>query len=1393
MVVNGAAHEINNDVAIMNDTSLVSDASPALAFPVIGVGASAGGLEAIEGLFQAFPADAEIAIVLVTHSAPQQESLLADLLARYTRMTVSEVAGSTEISPRNVYVTPPGKNIAMQGTRLELVSPDPHSAIHKPIDYFFHSLARAQKSSAIAVILSGALSDGTLGLRSIKEYGGLSIVQEPSTAAFDGMPRSAISSGLVDMVCAVEGIPEAILNYVRQAWAKGAPASPQDPADAINNGLGQILTTLNACTGYDFRHYKESTLLRRIHRRMVLNGVTSVGDYEGVMRKDPAEAERLLHDLLINVTRFFREADAWKGLAAEVLPRILGADGETGEARRMVRAWVAGCATGEEAYTLAMLLDEACSQAAAKVDFQIFATDVDEPALEVARHGIYPASIEEDISPERLARYFEREEVGGYRIRKQLRDHIIFATQNLISDPPYSRLDLVTCRNLLIYLESPIQQRIIDLFHFTLREGGYLMLGSSETVGAPGRFKALSKPLRLFQAIPGNRPLPPHTPQAAFGERIPHLAMRGVAEIAAPNQALERALLKRALPACAVIHRNLEIHGLYGPIQDFLDLPMGELGKELSAFLGEGLRHKVRVAVQTVISGQAASAEGRAKLYRNNQQRPIRFRVEVLNETAALQGLYLVTFHEDPEGASEQPAIPHSDEDASPEMQLVAHLEKELAETRYELQSSIEQFEASSEELKAANEEMVSMNEELQSSNEELESSKEELQSLNEELSTTNNQLQEKIQETEAINNDLNNFFSGTDIATLFLDAGLCIRRFTPATNQLFHIIPSDIGRPIQDLSQRFSDPQLWSDAKQVLEQLSQITREVKTQDGHWFNRCVLPFRTLDNRIEGVIINFTDITRLKQSLRQLERNEERLNAAQALSLTGSWEYDRVTGKGLWSRHCYRLFGYNPGDPAVTYDNLLSRIHPDDRASWREAESRSRTTGEEVGLDFRYTTCHGESRFGHAVIRSTRGAPGEELLLAGTIQDITARKRIEEALRRAKEEAESANRAKSAFLSSMSHELRTPLNAILGYAQILQADRGLSPRHRQAMGVVRESGNDLLELINDVLDLAKIEAGRFELLSTPCEVHGVFAEIVKIFQLRAKDKGLRFTHHLAPSLPRVLPLDGRRLRQVVTNLLDNAFKFTESGGVTLGVDYREGVLGVEVADTGIGIQQGSADLLFRPFVQEGDDRYRSQGTGLGLAISKSLIEQMGGKIGVEGAPAKGSRFYFSIPASPYPQQDAVESRRQSGERVAGYRRGDGDDGPLRILVVDDMQINREIMRDLVESLGFTVSDADGGERAIAMVRSDPPDLVLMDLVMPEVSGIEATKRIRALPGMQSLPIVACSASALKEDRENALSAGCNEHIAKPVELETVMRVFGALLPIEWLKAPDAKSE
>jgi two-component system CheB/CheR fusion protein len=1378
----------------MDNISRASDASasPVLPFPVVGIGASAGGLEEIEDFFQALPQDAEIAIVVVTHVGSQQKSLLADLLAKYTGMPVHEVSGSIEISPGHVYVMPAGNNIAMNGKHLELVAPNPRSAIHKSIDYFFHSLAQAQKTHAIAVILSGALSDGTLGLRSIREHGGLSIVQEPSTAQFDDMPRSAISSGLVDMVLPVKQMPDAILLYVQQAFDSGNAHSLEEPVVAVQQGLRPILATLKARTGYDFRHYKESTLIRRIHRRMILNSIQDTGEYEQRLQKDPTEAERLLHDLLINVTSFFREPESWKVLETEVLPRILARSENGADGKRVVRAWVAGCATGEEAYSLAMVLDKACAGAAGKVDFQIFATDVDEPTLEVARRGIYPKSIERDVSSERLARYFTLEEVGGYRVRKELRDHIVFATQNLISDPPYSRLDLVTCRNLLIYLEPQIQQRIIDLFHFTLQAGGYLMLGSSETVGAPGRFEPLSKQHRLFQATLRDHPLHLHTPLATFTERMHNASIRGVMEVAATPPVLEKALLKHALPACVVINRNLEVHSLYGPIQDFLDFPMGSLGKDLGAFLADGVRYKLRVAAQSVISGQAASAQGRARIYRNNEERAVRFRIEALNEITALQGLYLVTFHEEPESPGEELPTPRPDDETSPEIRLVTHLEGELAEARYELQSTIEQFETSSEELKAANEEMVSMNEELQSTNEELESSKEELHSLNEELKTANNELQEKIQETEAINNDLSNFFNSTDIATLFLDSRLCIRRFTPVTNQLFHIIPSDIGRPIQDLSQRFSDPSLWSDAKQVLVQLNQITREVKTGEGRWFNRSVLPFRTLDDRIEGVIINFTDITVLKRSQEELQRNEQRLNAAQALSMTGSWEYDRIAQQDFWSRQCYELFGYHPGDPAATYNNLLSRIHPDDRALWQEAETRSRSSGQEVGMDFRYTTCHGEARFGHAVIKSKVSPQGDQDLLVGTIQDITERKRLEEELLRAKEDAEKANRAKSAFLSNMSHELRTPLNAILGYAQILQADEGINLTQRKSVDTIRQSGSDLLELIEDVLDMAKIEAGRFELLCTPCDIPYIFSEVAKIFQMRAQEKGLTFTYDLKPGVPQVLPLDGKRLRQVVTNLLDNAFKFTEQGGVTLGVDYQQGLLSVEVIDSGIGIQEKNTDILFRPFIQEGSDRYKSQGTGLGLAISKSLVEQMGGRIHVESAPGKGSRFYFSFPAQQCSQQSGPEMDSPAKERITGYRRTDGSPKPLRILVVDDMLINRDILREFLEFFGFTVSEADDGDQAVTMVQGDPPDLVLMDLVMPRTSGIEATERIRATPGLENLPIVACTASAQDEDRENALSAGCNEHIAKPVELETMATVLGSLLPIEWRKQAKAES-
>jgi two-component system CheB/CheR fusion protein len=912
-------------------------------FGVVGIGASAGGLEALQAFFSAMPSDSGMAFVVIQHLDPTHESLTAELLARHTAMPTVQVREEMHLEPDHVYVIPPHSHLTTSGGRLHLTEPVERRGVRVPIDFFLRSLADDQRERAVAVILSGTGTDGTLGAREIKAGGGMVMVQAPETAQYDGMPRSAINTGVVDHVLPVEKMAGPLLRYTRHWYINGRDKTPPQP-EHVSDDLGAIIGLLRARTKYDFSCYKKGTLIRRIERRMSLNHLEDVAQYVEMLRQNKNEVNLLYKDLLIGVTNFFREPEAWDALQRLVIQPLV--DAQPSDAP--IRVWVPGCATGEEPYSIAILLFETLRKSDKACDLQIFASDIDHDALAYARAGLYPENIAADVAPERLQRFFIKGE-HTYRINKEVREAVVFAEQNVISDPPFSKLDLVSCRNLLIYLEPETQKKILSLFRFALHEGGYLFLGNAETMAQqPGLFEPVSQKLRIYRrngasrmdklALPSvkDRPaqqipvLPP--PEETF-RRSRRLATL-----------VQQVLLARFVPACVLINQKMEVLYLHGPIDDYLQLPTGELAHDLTAMARPGLRIQLRAAVrQAMVSHEVVSLD-KVRIRRGREYAFVRVVVEPLREVEEEDGVVLVTFDEaDAEerlrivySSTPEPAVSERPEAPGDCEAIIRHLEGELRGTREDLQTTIEELETSNEEFKAANEEVTSINEELQSTNEELETSKEELQSLNEELQTVNSQLEQKISELESANNDLLNLLASTDLAAIFLDREFHLRRFTPAATMLLHVIETDLGRPIRDFAMNLADENLFSDAQRVLLQLVPAEREVHDDEGHWYNRRILPYRTEDDRIDGVVVTFSDITLQKQAeakLRELsERLEKRVTAVTA-------QVDRLVDEAPdamvvvdqqgkiahLNKRAEELFGYSPDELA---SRPLDKLIPD---------------------------------------------------------------------------------------------------------------------------------------------------------------------------------------------------------------------------------------------------------------------------------------------------------------------------------------------------------------------------------------------------------------------------------------------------------------------------------
>jgi two-component system CheB/CheR fusion protein len=838
------------------------------AFPIVGIGASAGGLEALESFLKHVPAGSGMAFVIVQHLDPTHKGIMVELLQRTTPMPVVQVKDRQKLAPDRVYVIPPNKDLSILHGVLHLLEPAAPRGLRLPIDFFFRSLADDCQVRSIGVILSGMGSDGTLGLRAIKENAGVVFVQAPASAKFDGMPRSAIDAGIADVVASAEELPGRIIAYLKHAPLIATPDSSRESKN--QSGLEKVFILLRTQTGHDFSLYKKSTIYRRVERRMGLHQIDKIANYVRFLRENPQEIELLFKELLIGVTSFFRDPSAWEQLKDEVIPALLAAHPKGG----VLRAWASGCSTGEEAYSLAMVFKEALELAkpAGNFSLQVFATDLDRDAIDRARAGVYLANIAADVSPERLRRFFVQDEYG-YRVGKEIRETVVFAPQNVTMDPPFTKLDLLICRNLLIYLDRGMQKKLIPLFHYSLNSGGVLFLGSAETIGAfTDLFAPLAGKARFYRRLDSAlRAEPVEFPPSFFPDRPNAAGAQAQARMPIPNlQVLaDQLLLQHFSPAAVLTNDKGDILYISGRTGKYLEPAAGKANWNIFAMAREGLRYELNNAWQKALRQKTAACLKGVKVGANGGVQAVNITVQPISEPAALQGMVMIVFAEvatPPETkASGKPlrASSHSDS--------LAALERELQQAREETQTCCEQMQTSQEELKSTNEELQSTNEELQSTNEELTTSKEEMQSLNEELQTVNHELQAKVDELSQANNDMKNLLDSTDIATLFLDDALNVRRFTPQTASIIKLIAGDAGRPITDIATDLDYPGLAADARQVLGSLVFIEKQVATRDGRWFLVRIMPYRTLENRINGVVITFSNITAAKTLEAQLRQ------------------------------------------------------------------------------------------------------------------------------------------------------------------------------------------------------------------------------------------------------------------------------------------------------------------------------------------------------------------------------------------------------------------------------------------------------------------------------------------------------------------------------------------
>jgi two-component system CheB/CheR fusion protein len=841
---------------------------------VVGIGASAGGLAALKKFFENVPADSGLVFVVIVHLSPEHKSLLADLLQPHVRFSVQQVSETTPLERNRVYVIPPNANLSAIDTHLRLSKLEEERRERAPIDHFFRTLAATHDGHAVGVVLTGTGSDGTLGIREIKAKGGIIIVQDPNEAEFDGMPQSAIATGMVDMILPITDIPQAILRFHHTHPNLPAVTEAPDLAGVQQDPLPKVLGVLRARTDRDFSRYKRATLLRRIMRRMQLNYLEDFESYLARVRENPEEARALADDLLITVTSFFRDPEVFRTLEKQVLPEIFEHRG----ASDSVRVWSVGCATGEEAYSLAMLMVEEASRREAPPRIQVFASDLHKHSLDKAREGFYPGDIETDVNAERLRRFFHKEN-GGYRISKELRELVVFAPHNLLSDPPFSRLDLIACRNLLIYLEREVQREVVELFHYSLCPGGHLLLGSAEVVDASELFRTDDKKLCLYRKrnVPPPEPRLPVFPMSRGRFPGDHRTSATVHPV--PYGELHQRLVERFAPPSILVSAEDKVVHLSEHAGRFLLHPGGEMTASVSKLVREELRIELRSLLQTAHDSSRPLDSKPILVQFNGHARPVVMRLRPSGDRDD-DGLVVVIFDErepEPERVPNEMAETGGSEDVG-DARRADELQEELHQMRQRMQATIEEFESSQEEMKASNEEMQSTNEELRSTLEELETSKEELQSINEELQTVNQENRHKVEELSQLSSDLHNLLAATDIATLFLDRELRILRFTPKLGELFNVRQTDRGRPISDLTTRIGYPEMRGDASHVLQRLTPIERELQDESGRWYLTHVLPYRSAEDRIEGVVITFVDITSRKLAEEGARASEERLAA-----------------------------------------------------------------------------------------------------------------------------------------------------------------------------------------------------------------------------------------------------------------------------------------------------------------------------------------------------------------------------------------------------------------------------------------------------------------------------------------------------------------------------------
>ncbi len=1386
-------------------------------FPVVGIGASAGGLDAFKKLLKAIPEDSGMAYVLVQHLDPSHESMLQELLQKVTNIPVLEIADDIKVEPNHIYVIPSNKMmVATDGVLL--LAPRPAKSKnerHLPIDLFFSSLAEIHQSHAIGVVLSGTASDGTMGLKAIKDHGGITFAQDEASAAYEGMPHNAAQAGVVDFILPPEKIPQKLLELTKIINGNGHYAENLPMKD--DEVFKQILSLLRIRKGTDFTYYKQTTIRRRILRRMAINKNVEPAVYLTYLRENKPEQDVLYQDLLIPVTSFFRDAKTFDNLYETVFPLIVK-NKTPGEP---IRVWVAGCSTGEEAYSIAICLKEflgnltpnpspkerraADRAGSSSLSFgegrgefiQIFATDISEPAIVKARAGIYTKNEVENISPQRLQEFFTKTN-GSYLANKSIRDMCVFAVHNFLKDPPFGKMDLISCRNVLIYMEPYLQKKALTTFHYSLNQKGFLLLGKSETTsGVPDLFISSRLKEGKSDKLFSRKDVPGKFVHVASQRTEQHFSQSntstGNESVSTDFQkTADDIMLRKYTPAGVVVNDAMDIVHFRGNTGNYLQQSPGKPSHNLLKMAKDGLSFELRNILHKAKKQKATVIKENIPVEINGVLQNINIEALLLPDT--IEPYYLVLFHEDGKRETRNLLNETLNKKGSKltthDFQLtvrIAQLEKELTQAREDMRSITEDQEAANEELQSANEELLSSSEELQSLNEEMETGKEELQSTNEELMIVNQEMISLNEQVTAAKDYSEAIIDNMHEPLLVLDKKLRIKTGNNAFYKTFRVNEKETEDVlIYDLGNKQWDiPELRRLLEKILPEKSVFNNFEVT---HTFSTIgerimLLNAREVINKNSSeklILLSIEDITARKKAQNILDKTGEHFKQLVQELPAAVYSCDANGHINFYNDAAVKIWGRKPdstkdlwcGSNKIfdTEGNPLSAEKSPMAIAIKEGRVIS---GEEIIIErpdgSRSTVLvHPQPEYG--LTGEVTGAINIEI-------DITDQKRASKELteaivfaelatviaEEAKEKAEDAVKAKQQFLSNMSHEIRTPMNAIIGFTKVLLKTE-LNSRQKEYLNAINQSGSSLIVLINDILDLAKVDAGKMNFENIPFKLKSSLTAMIHLFELKIEEKYLKLVSIYDPAIPDVLLGDPVRLHQVILNLLSNAVKFTSKGKITIAMrllaeDDKKASIEFVVTDTGIGISENKIKTIFENFHQASSDTSRLYGgTGLGLAIVKQLVEAQGGSIVVESKIDFGSTFRFTL--SFQKTTETAESDAQLIELNTVLKH-------IKVLVVEDMALNQLLMKTLLDDFGFERDIAANGKIAIKKLKKKNYDIILMDLQMPEMNGFEATAYIRNKMN-STIPIIALTADVTTVDLAKCKAVGMNDYIAKPVD-------------------------